>query len=479
MRDYALLYINGVRHEVRGADASMMLADYLREELNLSGTKIVCAEGDCGACSVLRSSPLNREKTFQTINSCITTIAQMDCSQLITVEGIARGEELSPVQKSMVEKNASQCGYCTPGFVCALSGLVEKRLKSKDFSKIEEKETKNFLTGNLCRCTGYVPFIEATAALDLKACEPLWKKFDSAKIEKELLKAAKSALHITSKNFSIQAPLTEKEAQKCLEKEKKTRIIAAGTDLGVLVNKNKMEYEKLLSLHLVKSLYATKKVGKNRFFVGARATLADLRSDLSDLIPEFSKFLDLFASPQIKAVATLVGNIANASPIADSAPFLLATHAEVVVQSKTGKRKIPLDKFYVDYRKTLLKPADLILGLEFDIPEKKEFLRLKKSSIRKDLDISCVNAAFRMETDKSKAIEHVTIAYGGVAATPLRLKKTESLLKGQKYSAELLKQAIDSLQSEIKPLSDLRGSSSFRRLLAENLLTDFLSEAFT
>lgn len=476
MRDYALLYINGIRHEVRGEKSAMMLADYLREELNLSGTKIVCAEGDCGACSVLRWFPIGYAY-FQAINSCITTVAQMDCSHLITVEGLATNGVLSPLQSAMVKANASQCGFCTPGFVCTLSGLIEKRLSKKDFSPIGEKETKNTLTGNLCRCTGYLPFLDTTKTLDLKKCEPLFAQYNCGKIEKELTKQSKIALSISTDSFTFRAPTTQKEAQKILEKNKKTRILAAGTDLGVLVNKNKVEYTELLSLHLVKTLYETKKLRKTRFFAGARVTLSSLRNDLEKTIAEFSQFLDLFASPQIKTVATLVGNIANASPIADSAPFLLVAHAEVVTLSKSGTRKIPLDKFYLGYRKTALKPGELILGIEFDIPEKNEHFRLRKSTLRKDLDISCVNAAFRLKLNPDKTVETATIAYGGVAATPVRLKKTEKLLAGSKISEVLIENALSSLQSEINPLSDLRGSHAFRRLLAENLLKDFLTEA--
>lgn len=477
MRDYALLYINGRRFEIRGEKAGKMLADFLREDIFLTGTKIVCAEGDCGACTVLRRFPLGvskeRPTSFEPINACITTVAQMDGSHLITVEALAEPDKLHPVQKAMVECHGSQCGFCTPGFVMALAGLVDRRLDEKNLGPITEKEAKNHLTGNLCRCTGYRPILDAACSIDLEACHPLARRYHTPAIEKELVKASKTALEINSEKFSFFAPVSEKEAAAFLSKEKSARIIAAGTDLGVLVNKGKTRLEKCLSLHLIPSLYEIET--SKTLTVGARVTLSLLRRAVQKSIPELASFLDLFASPQIKNVATLVGNAVNASPIADTIPFLLAMEAKLVLLSSKGRKELPIERFYLGYKKLALKPGEIVLGISIPLLQKGERLRLRKVSQRKDLDISAVTAAFVLRT-KGDKIEKARIALGGVAATPLRLPKTEAALEGESLSPTASHEALAILQKEIKPLSDLRGSAGFRRVVAENLLGEFLAE---
>ena len=474
MRDFVLIYLNGQRHEIRGDKTRLMLSDYLRYELQLTGTKVVCAEGDCGACSVLRYYPdKNKAVRFDAINSCISTVAQMDCSHLITIEGLATTElstqGLSDVQQKMVDCNGSQCGFCTPGFVVAMTALAERRTNAK---KITEKEAKNYLTGNLCRCTGYQPIVDAATQMELKKHQPLEQRYHSKSIETELRKAQKQTLQINSNNFQVYAPTTIKDAVAYLKKHKDARLIGAGTDLGVIVNKNKMIYTHLLSLHLINDLYDVQIKGK-RVKVGARVTLSELRRAIESAIPEFARFLDLFASPQIKNVATLVFNLANASPIADTPPFLFTANAVVHIVGPKGTRNVDVDKFYLGYRKLALKPGEFISHIEFD--KITEPLYLAKSSQRKDLDISCVNAAFRLSLTNKKSVKSIHIAFGGVGPTPLRLKKTESLLTGKILSKETCEAALETLQSEITPLSDLRGSQAFRRVLAEGLLEDFLT----
>jgi xanthine dehydrogenase small subunit len=255
------------------------------------------------------------------------------------------------------------------------------------------------------------------------------------------------------------------------------RLAAATTDLGVVHNKGKIRLAKLVSLHAIPELYRIQ-TAKGRVSVGARVTLTELRTYLKEKHPEFSRFLDLFASPQIKNVATLIGNVGNASPIADTPPFLLATNAVVKVAGTRGVRRIGLDAYYLGYRKTALKKGELIASIEFDLPVKHESLALYKVSQRKDLDISGVNAAFRVKWDgagRKRALD-VRIAMGGVAATPLRLRKTEKFLQGKALSPEVFVAMASILKSEMAPLSDLRGTSTFRRVVVENLLARFFRE---
>ena len=345
----------------------------------------------------------------------------------------------------------------------------------KNTAPVTEKEAKNALTGNLCRCTGYQPIITAATTIELDRYQSVRKRFSSKAQEAELKKVIGQPLRLEHESFSFYAPLTLKEAVKYLAKHPDARLVGAATDLGVVHNKRKIRLQRLLSLHLVPELYRTE-AKRGRLRVGARVTLTELREAVKKSVPEFARFLDLFASPQIKNVATLVGNVGNASPIADTPPFLLAADAVVHVQGTKGKREIPIDEFYLDYRKTALKRGELISAIEFSLPEKQEKLGLFKASQRKDLDISGVNAAFRLRWGKDETVKEARVALGGVAATPLRLKKTEAVLAGSKLSAETLERAVTTLQAEIRPLSDLRGSASYRRVVAGNFLRRFASE---
>lgn len=482
MRNLAVVFINGQSHKISAEKAGMMLADFLRQELGMTGTKVVCAEGDCGACTVLRNDSVIRgvrTSKFLPVNSCIMTMAQLDGSSLVTVDALAKEQELTPVQKSMMSCHGSQCGFCTPGFVMALTGLVEKKLAMKTPSAISAKEAKNATTGNLCRCTGYQPIVDAAVNVDVEKCEPVSARFQSREQLRELRAVVDEPLLLESEHFSFYAPTTIKDAANYLKKNLETRVLAAATDLGVVHNKWKQRLTRLMSLHLVRELYGITSIKGGRLRVGARVTLTELRESLEDKAPEFARFLDIFASPQIKNVATLVGNVANASPIADTPPFLLVSDAVVEAVGAKGKRVIPLEKFYLGYRKIDLRQGEFIAAISFALPSSTETLVVRKVSERKDLDISSVNAAFKIAwADESKSkIKIAKLAYGGIAATPVRLAKTESLLSGQELNMTVIDVALTSLQAEINPIGDVRGSAAFRRVLAENLLRGFLSEA--
>jgi xanthine dehydrogenase small subunit len=476
LRDSVIFYLNGKRQEIGADHARLMLSDYLRYEKSLTGTKVVCAEGDCGACSVLK---LSNDHHYVPINSCVVPVALLDGSSIVTVDALAKNDsELTPVQNAMVNCHGSQCGFCTPGFVVTITGAIEKKLcDKKTVNHLTAQEVKNSLTGNLCRCTGYQSIIDAATTVEIKKCESVADRFYSKTQDLELKKIRSTSLFVKNDSFSIFAPKTINEATRYLAKNKTAKLISGSTDLGVLSNKGKLKFEKLVSLHLIPALYELKKIKGNRVSVGARVNLTDLRDFLKPIIPQFSKFLDVFASPQIKNMATLIGNVGNASPIADTPPFLLVSNAIVHVANAKGKRKIRLDQFYLDYRKTALRANELITSIDFEIPHKTDSLALYKTSQRKDLDISIINAAFHVEWKKDKtAIKNIKISMGGVAAIPLRFKKTELLLKDASITENTLEKAIASLHSEITPLSDLRSSATYRRVVMENLFMKFIRE---
>jgi xanthine dehydrogenase small subunit len=481
MKQSVSFSLNGEWVEVAGDDAGLMLADFLRTRRRLAGTKVVCAEGDCGACTVLKAAPYTAESAgkgprYLPVNSCIIPVASLQAASVVTVDALAAGEALTPVQQAMVQCHGSQCGFCTPGFVMALTGLVEKKLCSKKES-ISPQEARNATTGNLCRCTGYQPILDAATAIPVGACQSVATRFESPAIRKRLKKAASEAVWIEGTEFRFLAPTRLSQLGAFLGKNRNLSWLGGGTDLGVVHNKRKKALRTAVSLHLIPELHRLKASGTvktgRRLWVGARVTLAEVRRAVEASVPEFSTFLDLFASPQIKNQGTLIGNLANASPIGDTSPFLLVAGTVVHAYSvrRKTRRKIPVEQFFKGYRKTALKSDELILGIEFDLPSDREALRLLKVSQRKDLDISTISVALRIDAKRG-----VRLAMGGVGATPLRFPKTEKLLSKTRPESLGVK-VLDLFHSEMTPLSDLRSSSAFRRVAAENLLKKAFREA--
>jgi len=472
-RDYAFFYINGVAHEVRGEELFFNFTDYLRIQKGLTGTKVVCEEGDCGACSILRLYPVDGASRFEAINSCIIKVAQLDGSSIVTVEGLKDlmpGDALHPAQKAMVECHGSQCGFCTPGFVVALAGIADK----KKFTNAQE--VKNEVTGNLCRCTGYLPIIEAALAMETSKLPKLKSKYLTPEMLRELKKVQKLTFVGKSSKIVFEAPATKAELSKLRKKNPSSVLIAAGTDLGVAANKRHQKPKHLLSLHLLADAYKSKKT-KTEVRVGARTTLTEFRK-LIETQKSLEDYLHIFASPQIKNFGTLIGNVANASPIGDTPPLLLALNAQVEIYTpySTKTRWIPLHDYYIGYKQTDLKKGEILWSLKIDLPKAGERVSFSKVSQRRDLDISCVNAGFFFAPKKGRLSQPKTLrlALGGVGPIPLRLIETEKYLEAEGLDDETLQVALDLAQQEIAPLSDLRGSETYRRLLVHNLLKKFL-----
>lgn len=459
------LDINGQRHEIDGEHAFMMLADYLRYVRDLTGTKIVCAEGDCGACTVLCARP--HQSQFFPINSCIAMMAQLSGCHILTVESLKHEGTLSLVQQAIVDHHGSQCGYCTPGFVMAITAIFEKPC-----GQLTPQKVKNCLTGNLCRCTGYQPLIEAACSVDPRVITPLSKRFLSSQSKPELGNETKSAILITDGDREFYAPTTLVEACLWRKSHNDAQVLSGATDVGVLLNKGKLARPRFLSLHLIDELNGIDETG-DRVVVAARVTLGELRNYLKSLLPEFAQFLNLFASPQIKNMATLVGNVANGSPIADTIPFLMVTDGEVHVFGENGPRTISISDLYVGYKSLALHPDELITHISFAKPTKSQRLRLEKVSQRRDLDISTVNLALLFDFDEQNIARMVRIAVGGVFSSVVRLKKAEALLVNQRLSAALIDDAAAAIESEIVPIDDVRGSKDYRRMLVNGLFRRF------
>lgn len=468
-RDYIHLSINGKLHKINGAKAFLPLSDLLRYELQLTGTKVVCSEGDCGACSVMFRRFNSPTEKFQSLNSCISTSFLLDGCHIITVEGLANGESLTDVQESMVRNFGGQCGFCTPGFVMSITNLYEQK------ENPTEQNVKNYLTGNLCRCTGYTPIIQAALDVDAKKLRPLSEKYVFETLQKSIDEDLNRPIKIAIADKEFFAPTTFAMAAEYKRQHPRARIFSGATDIGVQINKGKDPGQHLMSLHLLRDLYDIAQEGE-WVRVGAKVTLHTLQKFITDSAPEFAEFLNLFASPQIKSSATLVGNIANGSPIADTTPYLLTADAVVELLSVDGARSIPLTDFITGYKTFAMREDEFITHLRFKLFSGK-FARfgIYKISQRRDLDISCVNSSF-MFSLKSGRIAEARIALGGVGPRALRLFAVEKALAGQELNDALISKTLKLIAENIAPLSDVRGSSEYRAQMCQDLFARFAKE---
>jgi len=471
MRNYLLLYINGEKHTIDKTNARKNLSEYLRENLNMKGTKIVCSEGDCGACTVLVYRYATKEKSsFETINSCIAPLYLMDCCHIITIEAIAENDNLHLVQEAIAKYHGTQCGFCTPGIVNAMVSMSDSLITNNE--QISEKKIKNFTTGNLCRCTGYKGIINAGLSLDLKEITPLFQRYNTQNIQDDFDVTFKEEVDIFEEEIDLKIVLPS-SLEKVLElKSKGFQFISGGTDIGVLLNKGYLRSNHIAILTNIKEFYTVEN-NENFLSFSPMVTLSTVEKYSKNEFPEFSNNLKVFASPQIKHKGTLIGNIANGSPIGDSIPFLYVSDARLELSSVTNKREVLLSQFYLDYKKFDLKSDEIISKVK--IPKSKKSFKLYKVSARKDLDISAVSLAVGYVLEENKIVD-ISIAYGGVAGIVYKAEKIEKLLCGKEISEDLFKQSTLEIPNLIQPFSDHRASKEYRIKLCQNLLMKFYQE---
>jgi xanthine dehydrogenase small subunit len=474
MRDYLLIYVNGKRYQIRGATTFVSLSDYLRADLGLVGTKVVCAEGDCGACTVLVGRLDDGRLRYHTVDSCIQFLYQLDCKHVVTVEGLGADSSLHPVQQALIEHHGSQCGFCTPGFVIALAGMLEQR------ASLSKESMQQSLTGNLCRCTGYLPILEAGLALDPQTAVTLSEKYSSQSMMADFIEH-------DAEPVLVQAPVVDdcsapgsrvffgpRRLQEALEfksRHSNALIVSGGTELGVLRNKKGFDPPILLSLTSLTGLSQIR-CEESTVIVGANVTWTQLEAYMKEVSPEFYKIIIRFGSPQIRNVATLVANVAHGSPIADALPFLMITDAELEVVSQDQVRRVNINNFYKGYKARDLAPDEIITHVLIPLPAADELLKLYKISKRNDLDIATFGAGIRIQRAGDR-ISRAFIAYSGVAPTVVRLPRTEAFLQGRLFSEDTFQRAGQEARREIQPISDVRGSRDFRLQLAENILRKF------
>jgi xanthine dehydrogenase small subunit len=408
------------------------------------------------------------ELEYRAVDSCIQLVFQLDGTHIVTIEGLREDEGLSPVQQAMVTYHGSQCGFCTPGFVVAMTGLLESNAQAT------EDEWRCGLTGNLCRCTGYTSILAAGAQAATEPRSSITDLYPPARMLLELRQLQTQPFLLKDGPRQVFSPVVLNAATDFLAAHPAAKIVAGGTDVGVQINKRVIAPQTFLDLNRVSELSGVSVEG-HTLVCGARARWVDLENICREQVPEFAEIISIFGSPQIRQVGTLGGNIVNASPIADSLPFLFVTEAELEIAGPKGTRTVNINDFYHGYRKTDLQPGELLKSVRIPLPAADQSLTLYKVSRRRDLDIATFTAAILLDITGDE-IATARIALGAVGPAVLRARRTEAYLRGKPFTAEVMRAAGELAVEEVTPISDVRGSADFRWQLTRNVFLKFFYE---
>lgn len=478
-------YHRGALVEVNSAHPTRSVLDWLREDARCTGTKEGCNEGDCGACTVVigelaqpDDASAVRGLSLQTVNACIQFLPTLHGKALFTVEDLKTPDRLHPTQQALVECHGSQCGFCTPGFVMSLWSTYEHHQACK--TRPSRQQLADDLSGNLCRCTGYRPILDAGERMfDLPAAT-----LDTAPVVAALQGLqADEGFHYVAVNRQVEgpqrvdhfhAPRTLEALAVLREEHPQAQLLAGSTDVGLWVNK---QFKQLGDILYVGDVEELKRIEEKdgELLIGAGASLEAAWRALVQRLPSLTDVWLRFASPPIRNAGTMGGNVANGSPIGDSPPVLMALDAQIVLRKGARVRRMPLPEFYLDYMKNQLQPGEFVLAMAVPLPAFAWQVRAYKISKRFDCDISALCAGLSIELD-GDMVKQVRIAFGGMAGTVKRAASAEAALTGQAWTQASVKLAQAALAQDFKPLSDMRASAAYRLQVAQNLLQRFWLE---
>lgn len=455
------LTINNQKVDIQDLSPTLTLLEYLRSSGRV-GTKEGCGDGDCGACTVaVIGQGADGQPQYIAMNSCLIPLAMMAGREIITVEGIGKNS-LHPLQEAMISLGGSQCGYCTPGFIMSLFAAYYN-------GKVDDES----LEGNLCRCTGYLPIMKAAEAVNNSpACDQFSQRLQEINLQFNSIK------YITSCQQFFR-PIQLSEVLNLLQQYPQAELIAGGTDLGLEISHHRQEFPTLISLESVAELQQIQH-NSDTVEIGAAIPLSYIQEQLRGIFSSLDEMLTWFAGKQIRNRATIGGNIATASPIGDLAPVLLSLDAQIRLESLTGERIISINEFFQGYRQTQLQQQEVIVSIIIPKTITKNAIRRFSQSYkvgkRGTDDISIVSAAFTIDLDTNNTVIYARLAYGGVAAIPLRAIEIEEMLIGKPWNLATIQQAKIMLKNVFNPLTDLRGSASYRKRLVANLFEKFFLE---
>jgi xanthine dehydrogenase small subunit len=451
--------------------ATRTLLDYLRLDRRMVGSKEGCAEGDCGACSVLVCRLRGAELVYESINACISFVGSLDGTHIVTVEHLsAANGPLHPVQQAMVDNHGSQCGFCTPGIVMSLYGLW-MRNADPSVGAIEKA-----LQGNLCRCTGYTPIIKAGQAISAYGAvgdDPLVAHRETMKQRVLALRDGKRVDIGEGKNRII-VPASVDDLAAVYAENPTGTLVSGATDVGLWVTKFMRDIGPMIFIGEVPQLHRIEETD-NALTFGAAVTYTEAFTAIGRRLPQLGELWDRIGGEQVRNAGTIGANIANGSPIGDTPPPLIALGASIVLRKGDTRRTVKLEDFFIAYGKQDRQQAEFVESVTVPLPSADEHVACYKISKRRDEDISSVCGAFRLKLADGKVAD-ITIAYGGMAATPKRAKAVEAALVGKPWTVATIEAALAAYAKDYQPLTDMRASAEYRTLVAQNLLRRFFLE---
>lgn len=461
--------LNGEEISLTDVAPDLTLLDWLRLERRLRGSKEGCAEGDCGACTVLVGRLMDDEIIYDTVTACIRFVASLHGTHVVTIEHL-RGENgaLHPVQQAMVDHHGSQCGFCTPGFVMSLYGLW---MRNPDPSQAAVEKA---LQGNLCRCTGYAPIIRAAQSMSSYGQpqgDPLWAERIAVS---NTLKAMHDGrrVEIGEGDGKIIIPASVDDFAAAYEANPDARIVAGSTDVGLWVTKFMRRIGPVIFIGHLQEL---KRIAENdsevRFYAGV--SYSEAQPVIAANFPQLVELWDRIAGEQIRNMGTIGGNIANGSPIGDTPPPFIALGAKLHLRRGEHRREIKLEDYFLAYGKQDREPGEFVESVTIPLLPAGEKFATYKLSKRRDEDISSLCGAFRVFVNDAGVVGMARIAFGGMAATPKRAKAVEAALVGKPWTMETIEGVVGQFAEDYQPISDMRASADYRMLAAQNLLKRF------
>lgn len=451
--------LNGEVCEEDDVSPSMTVLDYLRDRRGLCGTKEGCAEGDCGACTIVTAGASDGKLGYEAANACLLLVPQLDGREIITVEGLAENDgTLHPVQQALVEAHGAQCGFCTPGIVMALFAFQHGS------DPVETEKIHDALAGNLCRCTGYRPIVDAALTL---AAKPSDRFARDAKARTASVQALAPSVSYEAEDEFFHAPQSLDALLALRTRYPDAYLLGGGTDLGILASKDRKRLGRVIWTASVPQLAQIERT-EDTVTIGSAVTYTTALPIFEELYPSFAHLIRRIGSRQIRNLGTLGGNVCNASPIGDTPPLFLVLEAVFIARSQRGSREIPANEFFVAYRKTALADDEILQAIRIPLPQPDTIYRAHKISKRFDQDISAVIGAFAL-TIRDGTVEKARIAFGGMAATPARAYSAETFIEGQSWALAIATGGGAKIDTDFSPISDFRAGAEYRSRVARHL----------